>query len=310
MKAVAVAVLLSGCGARTAPPAASPATTAAIAATSSSSALTVTPGPPTATPPPYQDLVHLFDYEQSAPLDIHEQGVVDYRDTPMHDISYAGADGSRVTAYLVVPSGKGPFAAILFLHGGGGDRHDFQFAAANLAKLGAVGLLVDGPVADTGTESDHAQIIRLIINLRRGIDLLAARPDVDPQRIGYVGFSNGADLGGVLAGVDKRIKAYVLQSGDSRHSQQVLAMGNKSFYTLMAPLDGINYIGHAAPAALFFQFGLKDYLVPDNRKTEFYQAASEPKAVKYYAADHGLNFSAYTDYVDWLTAQLSLKASP
>ena len=44
----------------------------------------------------------------------------------------------------------------------------------------------------------------------REVDLLAARPDVDEKRLGFVGFSFGATLGGILAGVERGIKAYAL----------------------------------------------------------------------------------------------------
>ena len=41
---------------------------------------------------------------------------------------------------------------------------------------------------------------------------LIARDDVDPERLGYVGHSLGATWGGALAGVEKRVKAFVLMS--------------------------------------------------------------------------------------------------
>jgi hypothetical protein len=42
--------------------------------------------------------------------------------------------------------------------------------------------------------------VQLIIDLRRAIDLLGGRPDVDPQRIAYLGVSYGGAMGGLLAG--------------------------------------------------------------------------------------------------------------
>jgi cephalosporin-C deacetylase-like acetyl esterase len=46
------------------------------------------------------------------------------------------------------------------------------------------------------------------IDLRRAVDLLIARPDVDQRRLAYVGINYGAAMGGLLAGVEDRIKAY------------------------------------------------------------------------------------------------------
>jgi hypothetical protein len=56
-------------------------------------------------------LLQHFDYDQKGPLDMQEAGVEKRGDGDVHDISYASPKGGRVPAYLVVPMGKGPFAA-------------------------------------------------------------------------------------------------------------------------------------------------------------------------------------------------------
>ena len=48
---------------------------------------------------------------------------------------------------------------------------------------------------------------------RRAIDLLAARADVDPSRIGVWGLANGAVAAGLLMDVDPRPHVVILQSG-------------------------------------------------------------------------------------------------
>ena len=45
-----------------------------------------------------------------------EVGVEQRGDVAIHDISYASPQGGRVPAYLVVPKGKGPFAAVIWGH--------------------------------------------------------------------------------------------------------------------------------------------------------------------------------------------------
>src|SRR5438128_1839240 len=60
--------------------------------------------------------VHRLDYDRNAPLDIKEAAVEQRDDIAIHDISYASPKGGRVPAYLVVPSGKGPFAAVIWGH--------------------------------------------------------------------------------------------------------------------------------------------------------------------------------------------------
>ena len=48
---------------------------------------------------------------------------------------------------------------------------------------------------------------------RHAIDLLAARPDVDPRRIAVWGMGDGAVAAGLLMDSDQRPRAFILQSG-------------------------------------------------------------------------------------------------
>ncbi len=127
----------------------------------------------------------------------------------------------------------------------------------------------------TITSQDSVEQIQLIQDLRRGVDLLVARSDVDPERIGYSGGSYGAAMGGLLAGVETRIKAYVLWSGDGglvahltgpddadNSLQRMSATHRDAWFKTMLPIEPIRFIGDAAPAALMFQAGRRDRVVP------------------------------------------------
>ena len=67
----------------------------------------------------------MFDYDQSAPLDIKEAGVINRNGVRIHDITYASPKSGRITAYLVVPAEKGRFAGVVFGHWGYGTRTEF-----------------------------------------------------------------------------------------------------------------------------------------------------------------------------------------
>jgi cephalosporin-C deacetylase-like acetyl esterase len=173
------------------------------------------------------DLLHHFDYDQKAPLDIQEAGVEQRGDVAIHDISYASPKGGRVPAYLVVPKGKGPFAAVIWAHWYQDNseflnRKEFLEEAVALAPSGVVSLLADSPIARPGYIApreplDEIQIehrVQQILDVRRGADLLLARSDVDPKRLAYVGHSYNAATGAFLSGIDKRFKAFVLMAGN------------------------------------------------------------------------------------------------
>src|SRR5437660_6608319 len=62
------------------------------------------------------EMIHHFDYDQKAPLGIKQVGVEKRGNTTIYDISYSSPKGGVVPAYLVVPKGKGPFAAVIWGH--------------------------------------------------------------------------------------------------------------------------------------------------------------------------------------------------
>jgi dienelactone hydrolase len=88
----------------------------------------------------------MFEYDAQAPLDMEELSPPQDRDgVTVRDIAYASPRGGKVTAYLVVPTGSGPFAGVLFMHPGQWDRSCFLDEAIAFAQLGAVALSIDGP---------------------------------------------------------------------------------------------------------------------------------------------------------------------
>lgn len=279
------------------------------------------------------DLLRHFDYDQRAPLDIQEAGVEQRGDVAVHDLSYASPKGGRVPAYLVVPKGEGPFAAVIWGHWyqDGSEflnRKEFLEEAVALAPSGVISLLGDSPIARPGyvrpsQPLDEIQIehrVQQILDVRRGADLLLARPDVDPKRLAYVGHSYNATTGAFLAGIDKRFKAFVLMAGNLSDQVDLKSKEFQDFRKQVGPekfdafiakyawLDQGKYVAHAAPAAVFLQYATKeDFLTPE-RAREYYAIVSEPKTLKFYEAPHALNAEARRDRVAFLVKELSLKA--
>lgn len=271
----------------------------------------------------------MFDYDQNTPLEIRETIVEERDGAYVRDISYISANGVRVAAYLVVPHEEGSHAGIIFLHGGEQDRSDFLDEALSLARTGAVSLLIDEPTVRqmphfTEPEADRDRFTQTIINVRRGVDLLTSRPEVDAGRIGYVGLSFGAWMGGVLAGVEKRIRAYVLIAGTPsmtdiwRSGEHPVVQGVRRSLTkdqldkyieATSALDAIHYIGSAAPSALFFQFARRDEVIPAEAARQYSEAASEPKLIRWYDAGHQdifIKSEALRDRAAWLSQQIGL----
>lgn len=285
---------------------------------------------PTEPTMPYETAVHLFDYDRQAPLDVQEVSVQTSEGVTVHDIHYASPKGGRAPAFLVVPERRGKFPGIIIQHGLPGNRSNFLPYAMNLAKIGAVVLLTEAPFNrpehqgqgyPTLTKSDRDTQIQLVIDLQRAVDLLSARSDVDPDRLAYIGYSFGGMTGGLLAGVERRIRAYVLAVADGGMVTHFTGADDQgrtnpfsrlsheqkdSWLQAMLPIESIYFVSHAAPATLFFQAGLKDDVVLPSDGLRYQQAGSEPKAVKWYDAGHGLPPEAFKDQINWLHEQIEL----
>jgi dienelactone hydrolase len=262
-------------------------------------------------------LLQLYDYDASAPFEVSETEVQKRGDATIHDISYAGPEG-RITAFLVLPDGDGPFPAVLFMPGAPGARFTFFTEAVELASRGIASLLPDPPYSRPPVEdvvsfepTDRDGIVQEVTEMRRGIDLLVSREDVDPRRRGYVGFSWGGSLGAIFVAVERRVSSFVLMSAVPRLSADMRRLGREqgaddlaAYEEAMRPIDALNYVPHAAPNALFFQFGKEDTRPSPEEGRQAVAAASAPKQARWYDGVHELNDQARADRQNWLARRL------
>ena len=278
------------------------------------------------------DMLRHFDYDQKGPLGIKHVGVQRRAHATVYDITYASPKGGAVPAYLVVPKGRGPFAAIIWGHWYWGNssmrnRKQFLDEAIVLAQAGVVSLLTDGPVARPGhvenreplNEQQITDLVQQVTDMRRGVDLLLARKDVDPKRLAYVGHSYNAVVGAVLSGVDRRLKAFVLMAATmsdeiSMKTPEYQAYRQKigpekfdAFVAKYAWTDQGKYVSRAAPAHVFLQYATEEPFITPDRARQYAAVVSEPKQFKLYEAPHALNAEARRDRIQFLIEQLRLK---
>ena len=275
---------------------------------------------------------HAFDYDSKAPLDIQEVGVEHRGTVTVQDISYGSPKGGRVPAYLVVPEGKGPFAAVIWGHwywqnSEFFNRKEFLEEAVVLARAGVVSLLPTGPGARAGHLQDKdplsdqqvKELVQAIVDMRRGADLLLARRDVDPKRLAYVGHSYDATVGGFLSGIDRRFKAFVLMAGGLSDEVDMRTEEFQQFRQKLGPekvdaftakyawTDPGKFVSHAAPAIVFLQYATQEKFLTAERARQYAANVSEPKQFKLYDAPHALNAEARRDRIAFLSEQFKLK---
>jgi dienelactone hydrolase len=213
------------------------------------------------------------------------------------------------------------------MHGAPGSAERMRGFAAPVARHGAVVIAIDAPFARRNpddplsiTPRDSSDQVQLMVDLQRAVDVLLARGDVDPQRVGYVGVSYGGAMGTQLAGIERRLKAFVIVVGDGGLPHHFTKPDGARFepppgmpaerwcrwFEAMEPLNGLRYVGRANPARLFFQWGRQDTMVPPHLADAVWAAAPEPKERRDYDSGHMLPREAYADMIAFLAKELGM----
>ena len=135
------------------------------------------------------------------------------RDLPFTDVELTTTDGVRLAAWYVPSTNR---AAVVLLHGAGSTRSNVLDHAEVLARHGFGVLMVDarghgesgGRAMDFGWFGDA--------DIAAATAFLAARPDVDRDRIGAVGLSMGGEEAIGAAATDRRLRAVVAEGATAR----------------------------------------------------------------------------------------------
>jgi cephalosporin-C deacetylase-like acetyl esterase len=267
-----------------------------------------------------------FAYDAATPLDLSIMSERLHNGARIQDIAYKSLLSGKVSAYLVLPPTQ-PKAGLIFGHWGEGDRSEFVDEAVALTRLDVVSLCLDAsfrrPAVYEPEEALPQADLQWILDVRRAVDLLQERFALSAQRLGYVGHSFGASFGGVIAGIERRIHAYVFMAGAARATEIMRASQHplivrerkqtpphvwEAMLRAEEPYNACHYIGRASPAALLFQFARQDEFVPLEEAEYYFALASEPKRIAWYeGCGHELSAHARVDRATFLCEQLSLQ---
>ena len=219
-----------------------------------------------------QAIGRCFDYDITIPLESRVVERIKNENLFREKIVFRGVQGFLVPAYLQLPpAGAGSFPCVLLMHGWSGSKEDWwrddnYISGGNLRRaLLAAGFAVMAIDAqchgDRIAQNDFAPVnhyvdvsagsnphkgyfartdiyVQTVRDARRAIDYLAARQELDPRRIGVVGYSMGGTQTFLLTGVEPRVRASVA----------VATPAEKSKYSILAPQ---NFVRRHRRSALF-----------------------------------------------------------
>ena len=95
------------------------------------------------------EALQLFEYDDSASLDIQLVREFPVENLMVQDITYASPMGGRVPGFLFLPGGEGPFPGLILMHGLPSNRHDLTGHAERYTRTGTVIPIITAPWART-----------------------------------------------------------------------------------------------------------------------------------------------------------------
>ena len=181
---------------------------------------------------PRSDFLKLIDRPRVLPA-VTVESVSESNGIAEMAFSYSADAENRVPGLLLRPVGAGRnrHPVVISLHGTGGNKESQRALLTSLVQAGFIGVAIDGRYhgarAKGGRAAKSTEYVQAILrayrkpgkeypffydtvwDVMRLIDYLEKREDVDPKRIGLIGFSKGGIETYLAAAVDPRIAVAV-----------------------------------------------------------------------------------------------------
>jgi len=215
----------------------------------------------------------------------------------------------------VAPGSKAP-AAILLHHLAGADRLETMIAEY-LSKSGVAALEIDFPYYGQRRPKDRKDLEKGLLqaefdkgvaasrqsvaDVRRALDWMLARPEVDAERAGIVGVSLGAIQGSIVLGAEPRLKRNVLTLGggdlvailthpsrETRKVREALAergITNEELARRTASVEPLRYASRVDPRTVLMLNASKDEVIPRASTDALWKALHEPE-IHWYPTGH------------------------
>lgn len=241
----------------------------------------------------FKEIRTRYEYEKT-PLVSRVVERIDQGDWTRERIEYE-VDGRTVPAYLYLPKNfKRPLQVVHFSPAGdvySGWRSLPQSVEVSLAPIIRGGraifaVVIEGFIGrprpegfvlpDTRSSELVDHTVREVMEMRRGLDYLESRPDIDASKIAYFGMSAGTGTGLVLTGVENRYRS-VLFVGTHLHPREV---------TDTPAANRINFAPRIECPKLMLQ-GRYDESAPlESQARPLFNLMREPKRLEVFEGGH------------------------
>lgn len=183
------------------------------------------------------------------------------------------SDTLSINAYLARPKGIGMHPAMLMVHDIWGLNETIAQRAEKLAEQGYVVLVVDVFRGDTTNYlptgmwlSSSTRPEQVLADVQAAYNYLLTLPDVNPNRVGIIGFGFGGEQAVRFANFNSNLRAVVNISGAMFTSAAEFGVLRQSGAPVMA-LFGANDPQRTAQAVALFQAALNQANIPNQVMT-------------------------------------------
>ena len=265
----------------------------------------------------YQRILEYYNYDPGMPSDPVFYGEWPWRGPhTLYKLSYSSVRGQRVPAYLAIPkeTASEKIPVVVLMHGWNlfwGKNEDWVLDWIPL--LTAQGYAVLAPDhfmygerkkeggfdqgSDRGPYYYRDWMCQSIVDLRRGIDYLESRPDIDPDRIAIFGGSLGGWIGSILAALEPRIKTAVLSVPATESATAQTPPGRI--------INASNFFPRYKDLSLLMELAKNDVPLRNARAKEFFDLVKVKKEMVEYDESHFLDPQKYNqEILEWLKENL------
>jgi len=235
-----------------------------------------------------------YEYDKK-PLNAEITETVETNEWRRERIIFSGEGGETAIGYLYLPKNfPQPLQIIHYVPPGDVVRgirslpDSIEMFAAPFIKSGRAvfGVVLKGYIErpfpkhyalpENSTVEFRKQTVNWMTDLRRGVDYLETRPDLNFQKLAFLGISNGANVGLVLTAIETRYKTLIFESAGLE----------KEFRTRIAETSPINFAPHIKIRKLVIN-GRYDETFPFSTDAQpMFKLLRDPKKIIIYDGGH------------------------
>jgi dienelactone hydrolase len=266
-------------------------------------------------PERYRLEAHSFSYELTLKRQLPASGFDVYELRFPSPVKSGCPQNDTVYAEYYRPRGAGPFPCVIVLDILAGDQRVARMIARHLARNKIAALAVQmayyGPRRPPGSplrllspdiDRTFAAIRQTVLDLRRATAWMAARKEIDPDRLGILGTSLGSFMAALTAEMEPRLgRVAVLLGGGGfvdafyddprvrllRTVWELCGGSRAEVARLIAPVDPITCAANLKDRKLLILAGKRDEIVPPCMAEALWRATGKQRLIWFDCSHYG-----------------------